>query len=88
MPGRLEKLDLSAISKDAKTRLQEALQAKGEPLPSYELVKVSGDDHRQSFTVACLIKFLPEKFEGEGSSRRKAEQQAAEIALEALETLT
>jgi len=83
---RLEKLDLSAISKDAKTRLQEVLQSRGEPLPNYELVKVAGDDHSQRFTVACFIKSLPENFEGEGSSRRKAEQQAAETALEALET--
>ena len=82
---RLEQIDLSLMSKDAKTRLQEVLQAKGESLPTYELVKISGDDHRQSFKVACLIKLLRQTFEGVGSSRRKAEQQAAEAALEVLE---
>lgn len=83
---RLNSLDLSAISKDAKTRLQEVLQARGEPLPGYELETVAGDDHRQHFTVVCEIKLLSASFEGSGSSRRKAEQQAAEAALTALES--
>lgn len=71
--------------KDAKTRLQEWLQAQGYPLPHYELLATHGEEHARSFDVACvLIEPEPARFEGSGSSRRAAEQIAAESALDAL----
>ena len=78
---RLEKLTLGAADKDAKTLLQEFLQGRGNPLPEYELVDVSGDDHRQNFLVACRVHKPALVVEGAGSSRRKAEQAAAGSAL-------
>ncbi len=67
--------------KDAKTRLQEYLQAQGQPLPVYELVSTSGEEHARVFAVSCRIESLDEVFAGKGSSRRAAEQVAAEHAL-------
>ena len=73
---------LPRSSKDAKTRLQEHLQAGGWPLPRYELIASHGDDHAKSFDVRCLItEPLPLDAEASGSSRRAAEQDAAESVL-------
>ena len=73
---------LPRSSKDAKTRLQEHLQAGGWPLPRYELIASHGDDHAKSFDVRCLIvEPLPLDAEASGSSRRAAEQEAAESVL-------
>ncbi|HXS73899.1 MAG TPA: ribonuclease III [Rhodanobacteraceae bacterium] len=71
--------------KDAKTRLQEWLQAQGYPLPNYELLATHGEEHARTFEVACVLSTpAPARFEGSGSSRRAAEQVAAESALDAL----
>lgn len=70
--------------KDAKTRLQEYLQARGLPLPVYAVVAVSGAAHHQHFKVSCSIAALSVDVTGEAGSRRSAEQAAAEIALERL----
>ena len=71
--------------KDAKTRLQEWLQAQGYPLPHYELLATHGEEHARTFDVACVLSDPePARFEGSGSSRRAAEQIAAESALDAL----
>jgi ribonuclease-3 len=72
--------------KDAKTRLQEWLQARRFGLPQYELVASHGDDHAKTFDVLCHIS-EPRKLdvEGRGSSRRAAEQDAAETVLTHLE---
>ena len=70
--------------KDPKTRLQELLQSQRKPLPEYELIKVSGDDHEQHFLVACRLSRPSLVVRGSGSSRRKAEQDAARTALERL----
>jgi ribonuclease-3 len=67
--------------KDSKTLLQEWLQARNLPLPSYDLVSVEGPDHAQEFEVVCLIKGQKNAFSGRGSSRRNAEQQAASVAI-------
>jgi ribonuclease-3 len=83
---RLGQLNESASHKDAKTRLQEFLQGRGRPLPEYELVHVSGDDHNQVFRVACKVQKPALKVEGAGGSRRKAEQAAAQAALLELES--
>ncbi|MBL8296929.1 MAG: ribonuclease III [Rhodanobacteraceae bacterium] len=73
---------LRAPQKDAKTRLQELLQARGLPLPVYELISSSGDDHAKVFDVACILGHLPLRFAGRAPSRRAAEQIAAGSALE------
>lgn len=70
--------------KDAKTRLQEWLQARQRPLPLYELVSESGDDHAKQFQVRCSLQEPPVAAEGEGTSRRIAEQAAAAAVLEQL----
>jgi len=71
--------------KDAKTRLQESLQGQGRALPQYAVVKLEGAAHDQSFTVECQVEGIPHPVKGTGSSRRKAEQDAASRALEALD---
>lgn len=81
---RLEKLDPETHSKDNKTRLQEFLQGRQLPLPVYDVTDIQGKDHNQMFFVACKVDGLPEPIVGQGSSRRKAEQQAAQTALEKL----
>lgn len=68
--------------KDAKTRLQEVLQARDLPLPVYEVVSVRGEPHRQVFRVSCRLEPLEIRTEGEAGSRRGAEQEAARHALE------
>ena len=72
-------------TRDAKTRLQEWLQGKGYPLPVYEVLAISGDDHNQMFDVECSCKASQSKRVGTASSRKKAEQKAAEAMLEILE---
>jgi ribonuclease-3 len=70
--------------KDPKTRLQEWLQGRRLPLPSYSVVAVTGDEHDQHFTVACEVRGLAQTTRGEGSSRRVAEQAAAACFLATL----
>ncbi len=70
--------------KDAKTRLQEYLQSRGLALPHYAVLAVSGEAHAQSFTIACEVAARALTTRGEGSSRRRAEQEAAARMLEAL----
>jgi ribonuclease-3 len=92
----LAQLDAEAEMKDAKTRLQELLQARGVALPAYVLTRVEGEPHAQTFWVRCVVDFPVgtrillhgEDFAGRslhcevsGSSRRRAEQSAAEGVL-------
>lgn len=76
---------LHQVGKDAKTRLQEWLQARQQPLPAYSLLGESGDDHDKTFRVSCTLSDPTIMTEGSGSSRRIAEQAAAAAALERLE---
>lgn len=69
-------------SKDSKTLLQELLQAASLPLPVYELIETRGDDHDKVFEVLCRVEVLGLVGSGSGSSRRAAEQSAAETVLE------
>lgn len=69
-------------SKDPKTRLQEYLQAKKIDVPQYLVLSIEGEQHNQQFLVNCVIDTLSLKTIGSGKSRRKAEQQAAELMLE------
>jgi len=68
--------------KDAKTRLQEYLQSRQLGLPEYTVIKTIGKSHDQVFTVTCSIASLKLKYSGEGSSRKKAEQDAARKTLD------
>lgn len=70
-------------SKDPKSRLQEYLQSRQRPLPVYLVLEVSGADHDQQFRVSCEVEGEP-LVEGEGASRRYAEQAAAVIMLKQL----
>ena len=71
--------------KDAKTLLQEWLQARGKGLPEYRLVKEQGADHSKSFHVECHLGDGLPSMTAVASSRRKAEQMAAALCLEALQ---
>jgi ribonuclease-3 len=82
--SRLQGVQPGAARKDHKTRLQEFLQGRGLALPAYELVAVEGEDHNQRFHIQCRLSAPAGAFPGSGSSRRKAEQAAAQAALEAL----
>ena len=79
---RLATLTLERAVKDPKTRLQEWLQARGLPLPVYVLSEQDAGSAGQHFRVSCVVEtVLPRPVEGEGASRRRAEQAAAERAL-------
>ncbi len=70
--------------RDPKTRLQEWLQARKMELPNYELVEVSGKDHKQRFSVTCTVVEKSAASTGESTTRRKAEQKAARKMMEIL----
>lgn len=83
--NRLEEIVPGERQKDPKTRLQEYLQGMHRPLPVYLVTQIRGDAHDQIFTVQCRIEGVTDTFLGEGSSRRKAEQIAAERAIKTLD---
>lgn len=85
---RLRDLPSAERLKDAKTRLQEELQARGLALPRYALEEVGGEPHEQWFVASCEAPDLSLRATGRGSSRRRAEQEAAQRVLEALGPLT
>jgi ribonuclease-3 len=76
----IAEVDLHSLGKDPKTQLQEALQGRKLPLPYYAVVETQGEAHAQNFVVECKISALKIISRGEGSSRRIAEQAAAEVA--------
>ena len=79
---RILTLPAAESLKDAKTRLQEWLQARSQGLPSYEVVDISGKDHDRTFSVSCTLSgYAATKTIGLGKSRRRAEQAAAELML-------
>lgn len=81
----LSGIDARATAKDAKTRLQEALQARRLGLPQYVVVATHGAAHEQTFEVECVVERLGLRSSGRGGSRRAAEQQAAEVLLTQLD---
>ena len=81
----IDRLDPERPAKDAKTRLQEILQARHRRLPQYRVVGVLGEAHKQSFEVECYLPELDLRATGTGTSRQRAEQQAAKAMLERLE---
>ncbi len=80
----LSELDPARALKDPKTALQEWLQGRRMPLPKYSLADTRGEAHQQEFEVECEIAGLGLKTRGIGVSRRAAEQQSAQRALERL----
>lgn len=76
----IEQADVQSMGKDAKTQLQEYLQARKLLLPKYSVIATQGEAHAQVFEVECEITQLKIHTRGEGSSRRIAEQAAADAA--------
>ena len=81
---RLQGLSSHDQLKDPKTRLQELLQSKKKPLPTYTVANIEGASHEQRFTVDCGIALLETAVTATAGSRRQAEQQAATTALNLL----
>jgi ribonuclease-3 len=80
----LQAVDVGSSLKDPKTQLQEYLQGRQKSLPLYEVIQTNGKSHDQVFTVSCELSDLGLQSEGKGSSRKKAEQQAAHNLLHKL----
>ncbi len=74
---RLVALQDLAPSKDPKTALQEILQGKRMDTPRYTVLAINGEAHQQQFRVVCEVPALGLRAEGEGASRKAAEQDAA-----------
>ncbi|MDG2960716.1 ribonuclease III [Bisgaard Taxon 10/6] len=81
----LQNIQPGENQKDPKTRLQEYLQGKRLALPAYNVTNIQGEAHCQTFTVECHVENLDRTFIGVASSRRKAEQAAAEQILKVLD---
>jgi ribonuclease-3 len=77
--------DLQSL-KDPKTQLQELLQSRSFDLPDYQVINITGQAHAQMFQVKCYIEKMNIEVTGEGKSRRKAEQVAAEKAITQVQT--
>jgi ribonuclease-3 len=82
---RIALLPDPASLKDAKTRLQEFLQSRGFALPRYTVERTEGEAHEQIFHVLCDVPEIGQQAHGSGSSRRRAEQEAAERILHSIE---
>ena len=80
----IQTTDAASWAKDAKTELQEWLQARRLPVPSYRIAGTRGQAHAQTFEVECVVQALNLLHRGEGRSRRVAEQEAARRMLDAL----
>jgi ribonuclease-3 len=80
----LRDADPAALGKDPKTRLQEWLQGRRLPVPDYVVTAVAGEAHAQTFTAECRVPALGIATQGSGTSRRAAEQSAAEAAYAAV----
>ena len=78
----LRDADPTVLGKDPKTRLQEWLQGRRLSVPEYAIVATTGEAHAQRFAVECRIAQLGIVATGSGASRRAAEQDAAQAALD------
>jgi len=79
--SRLDAISLDTQQKDPKTRLQEYLQSKQYELPIYDVIATTGSQHEMTFEVSCQQKQIKRQVVATGTSRRKAEQAAAEVML-------
>jgi len=82
--AQLERIDPQEPRKDPKTRLQEFLQGQRKSRPEYRVVEVRGAAHHQTFEVECVVAELGARATGSGTSRQRAEQQAAAAVLESI----
>ncbi|GAB4391445.1 MAG: ribonuclease III [Gammaproteobacteria bacterium] len=83
---QLNDTTLNSDRRDAKTALQEYLQAKQLELPHYELIRAEGDEHQRRFFVKCWVSAFDYNCEGDGRNRRSAEQAAARKMLKYIES--
>ena len=83
----IQATEAESWSKDAKTELQEWLQARKVPVPAYRITATRGQAHAQTFEVECAVVTLGLAERGEGKSRRTAEQEAARRMLDALKAI-
>jgi ribonuclease-3 len=81
----LERLDPARLDKDAKSRLQEIVQARFRSVPGYRIVRSAGAAHEKLFEVECSVPELNVTATGTGSSRQRAEQEAAKAVLEKIQ---
>ena len=80
----IDSTEADSWTKDAKTELQEWLQARRMPVPAYRILATRGEKHAQTFDVECAVAKLGLTERGEGRSRRLAEQEAARRLLDVL----
>jgi ribonuclease-3 len=80
----LSTLSAQESHKDPKTLLQEYVQGLRLPLPVYQIEGTEGQAHQQTFIIRCCIEGITQTSQGKGTSRRRAEQAAAEAMLEVL----
>lgn len=85
LADRLANLPPADTLKDPKTQLQEYLQGQGRELPEYQVLAESGQDHAKEFLVSCQVNDHPTETQALATSRRKAEQKAAELMLASLQ---
>lgn len=81
---RLKAIQPGIKQKDSKTILQEYLQGKHLSRPDYLILEITGNEHAQQFTVQCKLENDESLYMGKGSTRRRAEQRAAQFAIEKL----
>lgn len=82
---RLKSINIDENIKDAKTKLQEYLQGKKQPLPIYSVKEVRAMGNNPVFEASCQVTDLNKPVVAQGGSHRKAEQEAASIALKVLQ---
>lgn len=82
---RLDSIDVTETVKDPKTRLQELLQSRKQPLPIYSVREIKGENKQPVFEASCQVTLLDKVVMAQGSSHRKAEKKAAERALTLIE---
>ena len=80
-------MNMSQTAKDAKTELQEWLQARKMPLAVYTVIGTVGAAHEQSFHVECVVPSLKKTERGSGNTRRAGEQDAAQAILKTLKDI-
>jgi ribonuclease-3 len=82
----LDRLDPARLDRDAKSRLQEIVQARFRSVPAYRIVRSIGAAHEKLFEVECSVPELNMTATGAGSSRQRAEQEAAKAILDKLQS--
>ena len=86
LSSRIDKVT-EGPSKDPKSLLQEHLQKEGLAIPLYTIIKIEGDPHQQVFYVECTVEDMDHVTKGMGSSKRRAEQEAAASYLKHLQSI-